>query len=435
MVIAETHRPGVRGDGNATWWRRRVLRTAATVNIACCLEPLGPALFAAFTASAVTLYALRRNEVAGAWPAVAVATPLLAAALWAWWRARPRFLARRHVLALLESRLGLESRLTAAEAGLVPWPEPVADPVTRWQPARLAAWSAGALALLLTGWLAPLSTPDRPARPGTAPPPALAEVQRLLDEAAALQVADPVALDHLERQAESLAERPPHEQYAQAGLEAADALRAQTLDGLNRLQQSLADAARALEAAARQPGEPATAERAEAALEALRELALGTNADLREMLESQDCQGGSSEALGEAASTLAEASQAVRGVLGAAGAEVEVAGEGQREGMETEVGQLGPGEPERGGGSAPLALQEQPGAGIDGTLQGLDGDAGRNALGDFVRETASAPPESTADAPSAASGGRAAQAGRGADAVWIDRLAPAEREAVRDIFQ
>lgn len=412
------------------YWARRVWVTRLCVSIAAFLEPFAPAACAALSVAAAGVYAARRLDAPWPWLPAAVCVPLAVAAAWSWHRARPRFLSSAQVRALLEARLGLESRLTAAADGVVAWPPPLRQPVVAWRPGRLLPWPAGAALLLAAGALLPLPVPEGTARAGSQPPPALAEAQTWLEQAAELQVADPSALAELARQAADLGDRPPAEQYTQAGLEAADALRGQVLSSLDRLASGLADAAAALADAAREPGDPAASAAATAAIEALDSLPVGVGGELAEALRALPRPSANPNACSACASALAASAEGVRGIIGAARGTVHVA-QLDRDALAPETPDTGT----EGGGHAPLALHATPGDTDPGQIEGLSGDDAQASLGDFVRETASAPPETARGSDATGPAGRAATVGEGADAVWVDRLAPAERDAVRAVFQ
>jgi hypothetical protein len=134
--------------------------------------------------------------------------------------AGPRRLFRRpEAFVLFESRLRLDTRLTAAPAGLVPWPAPPETwpALLRWRLGAPAAWLAATVALLVPAHVFLISR-DAASTRFAGPPPSLLQTKEMLAALADLNTADPAA----ER-----ARRPGENQFAHSALEAADDLRDQ----------------------------------------------------------------------------------------------------------------------------------------------------------------------------------------------------------------
>jgi len=139
-------------------------------------------------------------------------------------------------------------------------------------------------------------------------------------------------------------------------------------------------------------------------------------------------------------------------VLGAAGAGAMVAGAGTGTGQGSGQGQgngpgqsgrhglnpgngFGSGGPGGGGGTGPLTFGEKPSQAGDGTAQGLNGtDLSRAALGDRLETTSGTHEVDPTKAVGPISAGAVAAPAGGGEAVWIDRLTPAERAALKNFF-
>ncbi|MBC8008677.1 MAG: hypothetical protein H7067_01105, partial [Burkholderiales bacterium] len=157
----------MRSDPAQNYWENAIRALARRVNFLGWLDRAAPGVFVVGTVAGFTAYALRRigsgeatAESTGAvdgggWLALGVAIGLLAAGGGAWWRARKTFFNAADARALLEHRLGLDSALSAAAAGVAVWPAPAPIPATlRWRAPNTLGWLAGALALGLAGaWL------------------------------------------------------------------------------------------------------------------------------------------------------------------------------------------------------------------------------------------------------------------------------------------
>lgn len=405
------------------------------INLAAWLERFAPALFFAASAFAVAVYALRRVEVGltFAWTAFAGVVALVTLATW--WRARRGFFQAADARVLLESHLRLDTRLTAAQLGLVAWPaEPLElPPIVRWRLRIPAGWFAAALALIAAAVWSPVPRDIARVRP-TGTPPALLHTQDMLAALKEMKVADPQAIEQLDERARQLAQRPMDEQYSHSALEAADALQGQTAISAAALARGLNSAADALNAANQSADMTGPAGLLSAALAGLRDGALPANkellanlptsaAELKNLTPAQRTQ------LAEQLAQAARGVSGLRGVGGAAGAGAQVA-QPDPNGV---VAGTGDGD---GGGNAPLMLAADASDVGLGLSQGLTAaDLKRLALGDKLGTTAGAHEvDATKSIAPGAAGAVAAPAG-GGEAVWVNRLTPGERAALKIFFK
>ncbi len=408
-------------------------------------------------------------ETAGGWVIwwSVLAVALIAAGVWGWWRARREFFSETDARALLEDRLGLDSALSAAKAGVAAWPAVLPLPgILRWRAPLTAAWVLGAAALVVAGALLPVPAVS-PFDSGRAngKPPALAQTEEWLEQLAEQEVARPEDVEKLAEQARGLGERTPEERYSHSTLEAADTLRTQTAQAIRGLGANLEDAAAALAPLERPAGGlsdeelGAVAARLGEALRGLQEGALSPREDLmRQLGEAANAAGRRSLSPEQAAALkqqLAKSGRAATGVLGAAGQGAPIAtadpnspvkpGDGSCNGSCAGSQSGGPcdgscgtgsGGIARGPGHAPLMFRDaasEAGAGNSETVSA--DDMSRVALGELLgmeRGEHEFDPK-TASGPMAA--GAVAEPGKGGEVVWVDRLTPKERAALKEFFK
>jgi len=420
------------------FWETRATALAWRINVAAWLARVAPVSFFVASAFAVALYALRRAEssLAPAWLALAVALAL-AAGVGAW-RARRGFFTAAEARVLLESHLRLDTRLTAAAHGLVAWPA-VPSPfpaVVRWQLRAPAGWLTAAAVLLTLAVFAPVPR-EAAGRHASGPPPALLAAEEMLAALKEMKVADPAAIEALAERARELARRPADEQYSHSALEAADALRQQTAVAAAALARGLESAASALRSSNKDADMKNAAGRLAAALSGLKDGALPANLELLANLPASaaDLKNLTPEQREQLAQQLGKAAAQAGGVAGAAGAGARVAqpdpnaapGDGTAPGAGGEGG---------GGDTAPLMLARLPSDAGLGQAQGVDGDAlKRFALGDKLGTTTGRHDEDPAKVIASGSAGAVAAPASGGEAVWVNRLTPAERAALKNFFK
>jgi hypothetical protein len=423
------------------FWETRAAVLAFRLNVAAWLERFGPVLFAITSVGAVVLYALRRlrTPVERGWIALAVAIAL--AAFVVWWLARRRFFSAAEARVLLESRLRLDTRLTAAAAGWIEWPAaPATLPsVVQWRLAAPAGWASGALLLLLLAAWLPVPAFVGLAHP-TEKPPSLAQTEAMLAALAETKVAETAAIEQMAERARELASRPAEEQYSHSALEAADSLRDQTSAAVAALGRNLEAASNALQSGEKDPSSKAASDQLSAALSGLREGSMPANANLLKQLgDASSLKGLSPEQLKALAQQFADAAKSAKGVLGAAGSGANVArpdtdGQGGKDGKGS--GRGGPGGTGGGEASAPLALAREASDAGDGKAESLSSTSLANlSLGDKLGTTTGAHHVDPNQATGPVSAGAISAPAKGGEAVWVNRLTPAERAALKDFYK
>jgi hypothetical protein len=398
---------------------------------------------------------------------IAVAVGLAAVCGLAWWRARPTFFRNNDARALLEHRLGLDSALSAAAAGVAAWPAPFNPPsLLCWRSPATLGWLGAALFLATTGAFAPLPAPlVAPYSRASEKPPALAEAEAWLEQLAEQEIARPEDVDKLAEQARGLGERTPEERYSHSALEAADTLRSQTAQAIRGLGANLEEAAAALAALERPAAQLSDEQLGEVAArlgEALRGLQEGPLAAREELLKKLGSAANaagrrslSPEQAAQLRQQLAKAGRAATGVVGAQGQGAGVAtadpgsqarlASGQCNGTCSGAENGKPcdgscahanGKVSRGPGHAPLYFRDEAsdaGAGKTETLTA--DDLSRAALGELLgmeRGEHEFDPKASV-APGSA--GAIAAPGQGGEVVWVDHLTPRERAALKGFFK
>jgi hypothetical protein len=417
------------------FWETRTATLAFRLNLAVWLERLSPVLFALTSLGAIAIYALRRVRGPIERGGLALATIAFIAAAIVWWFARRKFFSTSEARVLLESQLQLDTRLTAATEGLVAWPVAPATlpPIVRWRLAAPAGWLCGALALLLLAAWSPVPDLASVSHP-TDKPPSLTQTEALLTALAEAKVAEPTAVEQMAERARELASRSPEEQYSHSALEAADALRDQTAAAVAALGRNLEAASRALESAEKDPAAKSSAEQLGAALSGLRDGAMPANSDLTKQLgDGSALKGLSPEQLKALAQQMGNAAQRAKGVLGAAGAGANVP-QPDPDGKMAKAG--GPGGEGGGDSSAPMALAKDASDAGDGKAEALNATSLANlALGDKLGTTSGAHHVDPDKVIAPLSAGAIAAPAKGGEAVWVNRLTPAERAALKDFYK
>lgn len=352
----------------------------------------------------------------------------------------------------LEDALGLRARLTAAEAGIGPWPRPPAElrlPVS-WRAGRPAGMAGVCLTLMVAAFFIPVSRPIAEAPRVIEPPSALREVQDWIDSVKEKEAVSEESVSEVEEKMAELLQRPAQNWYEHSSLEAAEHLRDVTAQDLRQLAQNLADAERAASALASssagaglpQAAKDALSDVLQNASQAMQSAGMQPSADLMDALKNLDPeQLGelSSEQLKDLANQLAQNQQALEEALknapkidlsglptGISGQEGEGEGEGPGRGGLT-----------RGPGTAPLTLAEQDTQLGTERLETLPSqlDRQRLATGDALSVTNGAAQVDPKAYQGPQQGGASATPGDGGQAVWQNSLVPAERETLKRFFK
>lgn len=428
------------------FWVAAAARTAAGVNFSAWLERFLPVSFVVASVSACMLYALRRLHGSLSWGWLGLALGLLAGAGFAWWRSRKAFFSRKDAQVFLEFQLKLNAQLSAAEAGLVAWP---AAPDTlptllQWRARSSLGWLVAGLGLCAAGLLLPVPDTEPSTSAVVEKPPALVETETWLHELAKMEAVNPASVETLASQARELSSRPTEEQYSHSALEAADTLRDQTATAARDLARALEAAAGSLAPLADPQNAMSDAElgalsaQLSNALQGARDGKLGANSELLKQLgaAAANLHSLSPEQAAMLCNGLSNGSRGLRGISGAGGSGTHVSG--LSDGRFSWKSKDGPGSGGPGGGGppAPLSFNLQASQSGQGALQTLSGTNLENpALGDKVGEERGAHVVDPSKADAQTVAGAVAQPASGGDAVWVNRLTPTERAALKNFFK
>jgi len=337
-------------------------------------------------------------------------------------------------LARLDEVGGLHNRLTAALAGIGPWPAArngVRDAV-RWNWPRLGVPVLIGALLLCAAALVDLPTVSIAARP-TEEPVAWTQMQSLLQTLDKANIVDQPALEKLKEQVEDLRQQPRQDWYSQNSLEAGNALQQQTTQALRQLDQNLQTGgdlmAQARQASLMSQANLQTLSNSlNAAVQGMASGNLPLNKDLAGQLRNFDpstLRSLTPQQLQQLQQRLSQGEKVCSQCLGPNKA-------GTHPGNQTS--QMPSGHP-GGGGPADLGLKDQPEDLHTKSTQGDSNIDPTRALPAEVIAMSKGKHQVDKNAPTGpVEGGAISSAGQGGDAVWRDSLTPDEREVLQKYF-
>lgn len=234
----------------AAFWRAATRRLVRQINVGWWLSGWLPLATVIGLAGMVgVLYVRWRAADMAAWAWGGTAAACVAAGVAAWWRMRGRFESEASARVRLEESLGLQARLTAANAGVGDWPAPLPPTDHRWpvmwqwrQPVATVAFIAAMLALAT--WV-PIAGANAPRRHVIEKPTDARMVEQWIEELRREELIDEQSAGAVERMIKELTERPAEEWYEHATLEAAGTLKEQTASEIRELAENAAAAERA----------------------------------------------------------------------------------------------------------------------------------------------------------------------------------------------
>lgn len=439
-------------------WTRRAVAVARKINLAWWLETLSVPLVVIGITGACTLLLVRREAPSTpSWQlaAAATGTVLLAAAI-AWAVARRRFEKPEQSLVRIEAAMHLRNALSAARAGVAPWPAlpQRVDAGIDWHWCRVLVPPLAALAFLAAGLLIPISA--RPTADEGRPDQPLAwenleaDLARLDQE----EVIDETYLEEMRKKLEELRAQEEEDWFSHSSLEATDTLKKEHGASVEKLERELGRASQALGNLERNAGGMPAAEKErllnqfDQALQGLRNGALKPNPQLLEQLQQLDpgqlgqidpaqlqqlkqnlqkaaqackeCQGGGNNGGGQGNEWLDEL--------------LDGQGQGDQPGDPNGNGP-GKGGVTRGPGHAPGVLGQE-GERIDtGDLTGLESKDFSRALPGDLLQLQDGEHEVDKSPVGPRAGGQTGATGDGGDRVWKDALEPDEQRALKRFFE
>ncbi len=447
---------------HAAAWRNIAGRTRMKINAAWWVQSFAP-LLAVFGAAAfgAVLYLRTTWQPMIPWvTAASLGGAVLICAAAAWWWARRKFFTVDECLVRIESRMRLHNALSAAAAGVSPWPTPpprdqICDGFHwRWQ--WLALPVCIAAASLLLAFLIPVRPPET-VEDHYPPPSSLQQAEKMVNELKKEDLARKEDLERFEKAIEALKHTPAEDWYSHSNLEAADNLKEAISEAAAELGNHYDQAAGSLEALDESDGPLGESVRQQAAQEfanavqGLKNGPLQPNKELMKALEQLDpktlckqmsreqleqlrqklkkngqCAGqtsGHGRPMGDTEKALREAlEKAENGNLGAGPGQQEMAYEGD-------------GTPERGPGVAPLGMKKEPSElGTNHPEKESSRDLNRLTPGDLLGTTSGEHPvDKTKTGPVDA--GTVGSEAKGGEAVWKESLMPEEKRVLKRFFK
>jgi hypothetical protein len=441
-----------------TFWQSAVHRLSRRIHLGWWLDQWLALLIPLSLLGAVTILGLRYwRDLPLPTALIGIGSGLALAAMAAVFLMRRRREPLATTRVRLEDALGLKTRLTAAAAGIGPWPARRTDlplPVT-FSPGRPLVMVAIGAALLTAALVIPISKYQPEAPRIIEPPSALKEIQDWIDHVKKNDAVNEESIEQVEEKMAELLQRPAQNWYEHASLEAADHLRDVTAQDLQQLAQNLADAERAANALAASAAGAGLPQAAKDSLEQLLQNAsqsmqtagMQPSSDLIDALKNMDpsqLSSMSSEQMKDLAKQLAQNQQALQEALKNTpsldfsnlpeGRPGDGEGEGQGKGDKSGPGKGGIG---RGPGTAPVTLaSEDTQLGTD-KIETLKNplDLTRLATGDALSITNGAAKVDPKNYQGPQQGGATASPGDGGAAVWQNTLIPTQRETLKRFFK
>lgn len=435
-------------------WMRQAAAVAKKVNLGWWLETLSvPLVVTGLTGACVLL--LVRREVPESQPWVlwsAAGGGVLLLALIAWAAARRHFEKPEQSMVRIEAAMRLRNALSAARAGVAPWPDlpPQVDPGVQWHWQRVLVPPLAALAFLLAGLLIPLSARST----GGAhldEPLAWNNLEADLERLGQDELIDETYLEEMQKKLEDLRSQKEEEWFSHSSLEATDTLKKDHASQVEKLERELGRAEKALDTLEKNSGSMSAAEKDrllnqfEQALQGLQNGALKPNDKLMEQLSQLDPKNlgqMNPEQLQQLKDNMKKACQACKDCQGGGQGEEwldelldgQGNGNGEGEGQGQDGNQPGKGGVNRGPGHAPGVLGKEGDRVEIGGLEGIESkDLSRALPGDLLQlQDGEHDVDKSAVGPRA---GGAAAAGTGGDRVWKDSLDPDEQRALKKFFE
>jgi hypothetical protein len=434
-------------------WRVISKRVARKVNVAWWLETLSAPLLVVAVVGAAALLAVRRGvpDLEPWIPAAVVGGALGLLALGCWVRAARRFERAEQSLVRIEAAMRLKNSLSAALAGVAPWPPPVerVDAGIAWQWSRLVVPPLGALLLLSAGMLVPMKARGSAGSDAPEQPQAWKQLSAELDRLTKEQVVDEKYLEDTRKKLGDLKSQEEEQWFSHPSLEATDTLKKSHRAEADRVERELGRAEKALGDLERNAGTSNQAEKNrmmdefDQALQSLRNGAMKPNSGLLEQMKQLDLKNLSKmspEQMQQLRETMKKNAEAMKEAAGGGEdwSDELLAGDGEGEGEGECSGEgEGPGQGgvNRGPGHDPKLLGREKDRAEIGKLTGLEAkDLSRAAPGDLL-ELQDGEHDVDQSASVITPGGSTEATGKGGDRVWRDSLDPAEQRTLKKFFE
>jgi hypothetical protein len=438
---------------NRDHWLANAKQVARTVNFAWWLETLSTPLLLVSILGAVGLLLVRREiSTIAPWVlAASIGATLLALALACWaWAAR-KFEHPEQSLVRIEAAMLLKNSLSAARAGVAPWPAPIdkIDAGLVWQWPRLLVPPLGALILLTAGILIPITTPSPNNLSHPEQPQTWKQLSTELDQFTKEKVVDEKYLEETHKKLEELKSQAEEQWFSHASLEATDSLKKAHRAEAERVERDLGRADKALAKIEKNAANTSQAEKNrlmeefDQVLQALQSGAMKPNPELLEQMKQLDLKDMAkltSEQIEQLRGNLKKSATAMKNSQGKGegedGSDEQLAGDGEAEG-EGEKSSDGPGNGavNRGPGHDSKLLGAEKDLVETGQLTGLEAkDLSHATPGDLL-ELQDGEHDIDHSPSSISQGGNTQATGKGGDRIWRDSLDPAEQGTLKRFFE
>ncbi len=440
-------------NSNRDHWLSKARQVARQVNLAWWLETLSaPLLIAAIIGAAGLLVVRREFTIIAPWilPA-SIGGSILLLALACWARAAGKFEQAEQSLVRIEAAMRMRNSLSAARAGVAPWPAPVEkiDAGLAWQWPRLLVPPIGALVLLAAGLLIPVAAksanPPAPAEQPRAWKQLAAELDKLTKE----EVVDEKYLEETRKKLDELKSQQEEQWFSHSSLEATDSLKKAHHAEAERVERELARADKALgdleknASTASQGEKNRMMEEFDQALQGLQNGAMKPNPALLEQMKQLDLKDMAKltpEQIDQLRENLKKHADAIKNGEGKGDGEdwsdELLTGDGEGEGKKDGQGQgAGQGGVDRGPGHDPNVLGAEKDRVDTGKLTGLQArDLSHATPGDLL-ELQDGEHDVDKSPSKISEGGNTEATGKGGDRVWRDALDPAEQRTLKKFFE
>lgn len=431
-------------------WTRQAAAVARKINLAWWIETLSVPLVVIGLIGSCVLLLVRRelpDSQSGVLALSAAGTVLLIGGI-SWLVARRRFEKPEQSMVRIEASMRLRNALSAATAGVAPWPElpPRVDAGIDWNWQRVLVPPVAALCFLTAGLLIPVSA--RNTGPAGHPDQPLAwekleaDLERLDQE----EVIDETYLEEMRKKLDDLRAQEEEEWFSHSSLEATDTLKKEHAAEVEKLERELGRADKALGNLEKNASGMSAAEKDrmvnqfDQALQGLQNGSLKPNPQLLDQLRKLDPKNlgqMNQDQLNQLRENMKKACQACKDCQGGDGEGNgwnDELNEGDRPGDEEGEGP-GNGGVNRGPGHAPGMLGREGDKMDTGDLEGLESkDLSRSLPGDLLQlQDGEHDVDKSAVGPRA--GGAAGATGDGGDRVWKDALDPEEQKALKKFFE
>ncbi len=446
-------------------WRQLAQGVASKINTAWWLEKLGiPLVVAALTIS-ISILIARRELPAIPWlnVSIAAATILIVVGLIAWWLAKRHFETPEQAMVRIEASMKLRNSLTAASAGVTPWPDAPkrVDDGTNWHWPRLVTPLIASTIFIAGSVLLPVSARTAADQQGTDEPQAWKDLQADIEALAEDDTVQEEYLEELEKRIEELKKQDEDDWFSHSSLEATDALKKAHRSEVENLERNLRQAERSLNSLQKGAGKLSEGKKKQLLDEfqnALNQMGNGAMKPNKELLDQLgDIDPGNlgnlnkeqldqlRENMRKAAGKCEDCQGDGQGQRGGAGEkdwldemleESPNPGEGQGQPDNGQEGEgAGNGGVNRGPGTAPGVLGRE-GSNLEtGKMEGLESKDLSNALPGDLLEIIDGEHDVEREQVGIREGGNIDDAGKGGDRIWRDSLLPEEKKALKKFFK